>query len=87
MPPDLHSHRMWSSSSTTTHTHALLTSVREPPRFACLCHTVLQASAAIYPTHVLVCLRAFCSIHIVWMTFAPMSTILKLGTACSTAIG
>ena len=34
MPPNLYSQHMWSSSSTTTHTRTLLTSVREPPRFA-----------------------------------------------------
>ena len=65
----------------------LLTSVREPPRFACLCSTDSRASAATYPVHVLVCLRATCSIHTAWMTFGPLSTVLTWGTACATAIG
>ena len=59
-----------------THTHTLLTSVREPPRFTCLCRTVSQASATIYPMHALVCLRALCFVHTAQMTFGPLSTIL-----------
>ena len=58
-----------------THTHTLLTSVWEPPWFACLYCTLSQASATIYPTQVLVCLRAFCSIHTTWMTFGSLSTV------------
>ena len=64
----------------------LLTSVREPPQFACLCRTDSCASVTIYPVHVLVCLRATCSIHAAWMTFGPLSTILTWGTACATKI-
>ena len=67
-----------------THTHTLLTSIREPTQFACLCRTISQAFAAIYPTHVLVCLRAFFYIHTTWMTFGPLSIISTWGTACAT---
>ena len=66
---------------------ALLTSVQEPPRFACLCRTDSWASAAIYPVHGLVCLRAFCSIHTIWMTFRPLSSVSTGGTTCSIIIG
>ena len=65
----------------------LLTSIREPPQFVCLCRIDSRASAAIYPVHVLVCLRATCSIHAMWMTFGPLSTIPIWGTACATTIG
>ena len=68
------------------HTHALLTSVREPPQFECLCRTNSRASVVIYSTHVLVCLRAFCSVHTARMTFGPLSTIPTWATACATAI-
>ena len=54
-----------------------------PPQFSCLYHTDLQASATIYPTHVLVCLRSFCYIHTAWMTFGPLSTVPTWGTACA----
>ena len=68
----------------STHTHALLTSVREPPWFACLCRTDSQASAVIYPMHVLVCFRAFCFVYTTWMNFGPLSTVPTWGTTCAT---
>ena len=64
----------------------LLTSVWESPLFACLCRTESRASVVIYPMHVLVCLRATCSIHTVQMTFGPLSTILTRGTTYATTI-
>ena len=45
----------------------LLTFVWETPWFVCLYHTDSRASTTIYPVHVLVCLRATCSIHTAWM--------------------
>ena len=65
----------------------LLTSVREPPWFACLYCIDSCASTTIYLMHVLVCLRAICSIHTARMTFGPLSTILTWGTAYTTIIG
>ena len=70
-----------------THTHTLLTSVQEPPRFACLYRTDSQSSTVIYPTHVLVCLRSFCFVHTARMTFGPLSTVPTGGIACATEIG
>ena len=64
---------------------ALLTSVRDPPWFACLYRTDLDASVTFYPMHVLVCLRVTYSIHTAWMTFGPLSTVPTWGTACATA--
>ena len=58
---------------------ALLTSVREPPWFACLYHTDSCAFVMIYPMHVFVCLRATCSIHTARMTFGPLSTVPTWG--------
>ena len=54
---------------------ALLTSVREPPQFLCIYHIDSRASPVIYPMHVLVCLRATCSIHTTRITFRPLSSI------------
>ena len=65
---------------------ALLTSVQEPPWLACLCRTYSRSSTAIYPMHVLVCLRAFCSIHTMWMTFGPLFTVPTWGTARATTV-
>ena len=64
----------------------LLTSIREPPRFACLCRTDSHASTAIYPVHVLVCLRAIYSVHTARMTFGPLSIVPTWGTTCATVI-
>ena len=65
---------------------ALLTFIREPPQFACLCRTESCAFVAIYLVYVLVCLRAIYSIHTMRITFGPLSTSPTKGTACATAI-
>ena len=57
----------------------LLTFVWEPPQFACLCRNNKHASAMIYIVHVLVCLRAICSIHTTRMTFGPLSIVPTWG--------
>ena len=67
---------------------ALLTFVRDPPWFACLCHTDSRASAAIYPMHVLVCLRATFSILTTRLTYGPLCpSSWHRGTTYASSVG